>query len=215
MAPKKVNEAVVAQPAIRSESFGQGYRLTLADRFGIWLSARKIRSLRPSLTGAAVADVGCGYNATFTRAVLDEIGCAFVIDVALADDLKRLGKVTAIEGTLPEALRSIPDRVVDLVVCNNVIEHLWDPLATLRELRRFAAPGGFVFINVPSWRGKWFLEYSAFRLGLSPASEMNDHKMYYDPRDLWPLLVRAGFVPQSIRASTHKFGLNTYAICRA
>ena len=43
---------------------------------------------------------------------------------------------------------------------------------------------------------------------------MNDHKMYYDPKDLWPLLVRAGFIPQNIRIGTHKFGLNSYAVCR-
>jgi hypothetical protein len=43
---------------------------------------------------------------------------------------------------------------------------------------------------------------------------MNDHKMYYAPRDLWPLLVRAGFLPQHIALGTHKFGLNTYAVCR-
>jgi SAM-dependent methyltransferase len=204
----------MAHRAIRNESFGQGYRLSLADRFGIWLSTRKIRSLRPMLAGLAVADVGCGYNALFVRAILDDVRRAFVIDIALADDLKRHDKVTAIEGTLPETMRGVPDAAVDLVVCNNVIEHLWEPLATLRELHRITAPGGVVFINVPSWRGKWALEFSAFRLGLSPASEMNDHKMYYDPKDLWPLLVRAGFIPEAIRMGTHKFGLNTYAIGR-
>jgi len=162
----------------------------------------------------AVADVGCGYNVLFVRAILGEVRRAFVIDVALADDLKRHDKVTAIEGTLPETMRGAPDATVDLVVCNNVIEHLWEPLATLHELHRITAPGGVIFINVPSWRGKWALEFSAFRLGLSPASEMNDHKIYYDPRDLWPLLVRAGFIPQAIRMGTHKFGLNTYAIGR-
>jgi len=44
---------------------------------------------------------------------------------------------------------------------------------------------------------------------------MNDHKMYFDPRDLWPLLVRAGFSPRNIRCFKHKFGLNTFAVCRA
>ena len=122
----------MAHGAIRSESFGQGYRLSLADRFGIWLSTRKIRSLRPTLAGLAVADVGCGYNALFVRAILGDVRRAFVIDVALADDLKRHDKVTAIEGTLPETMRGVPDAAVDLVVCNNVIEHLWEPLATLR-----------------------------------------------------------------------------------
>jgi hypothetical protein len=44
---------------------------------------------------------------------------------------------------------------------------------------------------------------------------MNDHKMYYDVRDLWPLLVRAGFLPSDIRCFPHKLGLNTFAVCRA
>jgi SAM-dependent methyltransferase len=203
------------EPAERSKSFGQGYRLTLVDRFGIWLSSSKIRSALGGFSGLAVADVGCGYNASFTRSVLGDVRSAVVVDLALANDLKRHDKVLAIEGKLPDALQAISDASLDLVVCNNVIEHLWEPLATLRELRRITAAGGAVFINVPSWRGKWFLEFSAFRLGLSPAAEMNDHKMYYDPRDLWPLLVRAGFLPQQIRLGKHKFGFNTYAVCRA
>ena len=45
-------------------------------------------------------------------------------------------------------------------------------------------------VNVPSWRGKKYLELSAFRLGLSPASEMDDHKMYYDVKD--PLAAAGG-----------------------
>jgi hypothetical protein len=40
---------------------------------------------------------------------------------------------------------------------------------------------------------------------------MNDHKIYFNPRDLWPLLVRAGFLPENIKIQTHKFGLNTIA----
>ena len=67
---------------------------------------------------------------------------------------------------------------------------------------------------MPSWRGKTALEFSAFRLGTSPVVEMDDHKTYYDPRDLWPLLVRAGFRPHAIRCFKHKFGLNTFAVCR-
>jgi hypothetical protein len=43
---------------------------------------------------------------------------------------------------------------------------------------------------------------------------MDDHKRYYDPRDLWPLLVDAGFRPSAIRCRRHKFTLNTFAVCR-
>ena len=43
---------------------------------------------------------------------------------------------------------------------------------------------------------------------------MDDHKRYYDPRDLWPMLVDAGLQPSEIRIRRHKFGLNTFAVCR-
>jgi SAM-dependent methyltransferase len=204
----------VIEADTRSKSFGQGHRLTAIDRFGIWLSNRKIGSLVDSFDGLFVADVGCGFNASFTRSIIDRVDRAMVVDIALANDLKDCTKILALEGLLPDALQVVQDQSLDIVVCNNLIEHLWEPMATLRELRRITKKDGFVFVNVPSWRGKWFLELSAFRLGTSPATEMNDHKMYYDLRDLWPLLVRAGFIPEHIRVGTHKFGLNTYAVCR-
>jgi hypothetical protein len=43
---------------------------------------------------------------------------------------------------------------------------------------------------------------------------MDDHKTYYDVRDLWPMLVRSGFKPSLIQCFAHKFGLNTFAACR-
>lgn len=200
---------------MRSQAFGQNHQLSPVDKLGIWLSQQKIRSLIPSFRDLAIADLGCGYNALLVRQVLGDVRQAVLVDVALAPDLKTEQKVNAIEGTMPDALGVISDASLDVIVCNNVLEHLWEPLTMLREIHRILAPGGSLFVNVPSWRGKWFLEFSAFRLGLSPAVEMNDHKMYYDPRDLWPLLVRAGFLPQRIRTGFQKFGLNTFAICKA
>lgn len=198
----------------RQTAFGEGHSLSAVDRFGIWLSARALRRHVRSFAGKRVGDFGCGFHATFVRTILQEVEHAVLVDVALADDLKADRRVTAIEGTLPEALAEIPDRSLDVVMCVSVLEHLWDPLPTLDESRRILASGGVCLVNVPSWRGKWFLEFSAFRLRLSPACEMDDHKAYFDPRDLWPLLVRAGFVPHGISCYRHKFGLNTFAACR-
>jgi len=56
-------------------------------------------------------------------------------------------------------------------------------------------------VNVPSWLGKRALEYSAFKLGRSQVEEMDDHKTYYDPSDLWSLLVKAGSGPATSAAS--------------
>jgi SAM-dependent methyltransferase len=198
----------------RTESYGQTRSHTAVDRFGIWLSARALRRHVRSFDGLRLGDFGCGYDASFARTVLSRLNRAVLVDVAIADDLKHDERVRAIEGVLPDALSAIPDASLDVVLCVSVLEHLWDPLATLLETRRVLDSGGVCLVNVPSWRGKRFLEFSAFRLGLSPACEMDDHKAYFDPRDLWPVLVRAGFVPHGISCYRHKFGLNTFAACR-
>jgi SAM-dependent methyltransferase len=148
------------------------------------------------------------------RLFIGQAASLTLIDVAISPALRSQPQVRAIEGQLPEALTELPDASQDLVICNSVLEHLWDPLETMRGIFRILAPGGLAVINVPSWRGKRFLELSAFRLALSPAEEMEDHKRYYDPRDLWPLLIRAGFTPINVRCYRHKFGLNTFAACR-
>ena len=74
--------------------------------------------------------------------------------------------------------------------------------------------GGLFIANVPTWWGKTVLELLAFSWHFSPAEEMNDHKMYYDIRDLWPLLVKAGFKPSEISLKYHKCGLNLFCVCR-
>jgi SAM-dependent methyltransferase len=203
-----------AEAQRRSGAYGQHRAPTPVDRFGVWLSARALRRHVDSFAGKRLGDFGCGYDARFVRTVLDELAAAVLVDVAIAPDLKAHPRVRAIEGTLPDALEPLDDDSLEVVLCISVLEHLWEPLPLLRELRRLCAPGGTCLINVPSWRGKWFLEFSAYRLNLSPPEEMDDHKAYYDPHDLWPLLVRAGFRPSDIDCYRHKFGLNTFAVCR-
>jgi SAM-dependent methyltransferase len=198
----------------REAAFGQEGRITGVDRAGVWLSGHQIRRTVGSLDDKDVGDFGCGFQATYMRTVLDQVRSATLVDISLADDLKSRPNITVIEGKLPGVLQDLPDRSLDVVLCMSVLEHLWEPDQALTHFRRLVRPGGVLAINVPSWRGKRALEFSAFRLGLSPASEMDDHKRYYDPRDLWPLLVTARFMPHGIRCFRHKFGLNTFAVCK-
>jgi len=198
----------------RSSSFGESGDVTVVDRFGVWLSKRQINRVVGTLVGKDVADIGCGYEADFMRRVLDEVRTATLVDVSLAPDLATSPKVRAIEGLLPGAMDEIEDASLDVVLCMSVVEHLWEPEQTVAHFHRVLRPGGVCAVNVPSWRGKRALEYSAFRLGLSPAEEMDDHKMYYDPKDLWPLMVKAGFMPHAIKCFKHKFGLNTFAVAK-
>lgn len=197
----------------RVSAYAQRRRPTVVDRFGVWLGTRAVRR-HARFEDTRFADFGCGFYARFARTQLNACRSALLVDVALADDLKRHEKVTAVEGSLPGVLRQIDACSLDVVLCLSVLEHLWEPQETLDHFYRVLAPGGVAILNVPTWWGRRLLELSAFRLGTSPAEEMDDHKTYYDPRDLWPMLVRAGFRPRLIRCHRHKFGLNTSAVCR-
>ena len=198
----------------RSTSFGQGDGATYVDRLGVWLSQHKALTEVAPWRGKDVGDFGCGFRAALTRRILPEVASATIADVAIAPDLKEHQKVRAIEGTLPEVLSKVNDASLDIVLCVAVLEHLWEPDVALSEFHRILRTGGVCFVTVPTWLDKWPLEFSAFRLGLSPPEEMNDHKRYYAPKDL---LAHVG-VPRVLASghplSTSTPGLHTFATCR-
>jgi SAM-dependent methyltransferase len=195
----------------RREAFGQ-HGTSWVDRCGIWLSSRAIRRCLPSRPGLRLLDLGCGYHAALLRTLLPQLAAGIGIDVKVSEEARRVPGLSFLEGGIEEHLPAIPSGRFDVVTLISVLEHLDTPLPVLEHCRRALSGGGVLLVNVPTWRGKGLLEFSAFRLGTSPAVEMNDHKMYYDKRDLWPLLVKAGFRPSDIRLRYHKLGLNLFAV---
>jgi SAM-dependent methyltransferase len=193
----------------RVESYGER-GLTLVDRLGVWLSTRAIKRHLPR-GELDVLELGCGYCATHLIALEDRVSHGVGVDVKIAPKLKNAERYTFYEGAIEEILPQLENSTTDVVLLISVLEHLADPLATLRSVHRILKTSGVLLINVPTWIGKTFLELSAFRFGLSPQLEIDDHKMYYNKRSLWPLLVRAGFKPSQIKLNYHKFGLNLFA----
>lgn len=195
------------------ESYGQ-VKLTLVDRLGVWLSQRAIARELPGQFDLEVLELGCGFRAPQLLALSAHLRRGVGVDYRIAPELSGRDKFTFHEGTIEETLTKLQGETFDAVLLISVLEHLRDPLLVIEPVRGLLKPTGVLLINVPTWRGKVFLELSAFRLGLSPRVEMDDHKMYYDKRDLWPLLVRAGFKPSLIKLRYHKFGLNLFAVAR-
>jgi SAM-dependent methyltransferase len=195
------------------ESYGQR-GLTVADRLGVWLSQRAIRRYLPSRNDLVVLELGCGYRATQLIALKPKLKCGIGVDFHIAPELQALERFTFHEGTIEETLPKLASETMDVVMFISVLEHLAEPHFAVQSAWRLLKPSGLLLINVPTWLGKRFLEFSAFRLGVGPKVEMDDHKMYYGKRDLWPILVRSGFRPSQIRLRYHKFGLNLFAIAR-
>lgn len=197
----------------REESYGQR-GASPVDNFGVWLSGRAIRRALGGRHGLDALDLGCGYHARLLRAIRASLNTGTGVDLQVSPEAMAEPGMHYLESTLEAALPRLADGAFDLIMMTSVLEHLAQPGEALIHCHRLLKPDGMLLVNVPTWRGKFFLEFSAFRLGTSPALEMDDHKMYYDKRDLWPLLVQAGFKPSRIHLKYHKFGLNLFATVR-
>ena len=188
--------------------------LTLVDRFGVYLSARAVRRATARYRQPALLDVGCGYEATTLCALAPSLASGVGVDTAISAAAKSVPGLRFIEGTVEDVLPTIADASFDVVTIISVLEHLWDAAGALTQCRRLLAPGGTLVVNVPTWRGKEALELALFRLQIGAAEALDDHKTYYDKRDLWPVLVKAGFKGSEIELRYHKLGLNLFALAR-
>lgn len=195
------------------ESYGI-HGTTFVDRFGVWLSQRAIRTAISGRSDLELIEFGCGYRATHLMTFRHLLKRGVGVDFKIAEELKSIPNLVFYVDPIERVFEKLTPKSYDLVLLISVLEHLPDPLTALRQSFALLKPNGILLINVPTWRGKFFLEFSAFELGLSPKVEMDDHKMYYDKRDLWPLLVKAGFKPSLIKLNYHKFGLNLFAVVR-
>lgn len=101
-------------------------------------------------------------------------------------------------GTLAAAAFS--DATFDVAHMNHVLEHLPDPVGTLRELRRVVKPGGLVVIEVPQeFTGIW--EPIMKLRGHHPAASMipSPHLFFYRPSTLRRALAQSGFTQVQLR----------------
>lgn len=199
----------------RDKSCGQENKDTWVDRLGNYLSERQVKRQLKRLKQEklSVLDLGCGYHARLMRKLAHYMESGVCVDIALQADLKNIPNFKMVEAPIEQALNIIQPESFDVILMISVLEHLADPLGVLTKCKQCLKKDGLLFLNVPTWRGKVFLEWSAFVMRLSPAYEMDDHKMYFNKQNLWPLLVKAGFKPSQIHMNYHKFGLNLYARC--
>jgi SAM-dependent methyltransferase len=144
--------------------------------------ARFLSHLEPALpANARVLDVGCGTGAN--GPVLAEGGRFAVgldaspIPLGLAGTAERghAARLRGDAGALPFA-----DASFDLVAALDVLEHLDDHVAAVRELRRVLLPGGALVIFVPALRLLWGVQ-----------DEVSHHRRRYGRAELRALLAGA------------------------
>ncbi|MGI9317824.1 MAG: methyltransferase domain-containing protein [bacterium] len=100
--------------------------------------------------GGRIVEVGSGLG-DLLRSFKDEGWDVLGIDPwrELPAHTQEIHGIETIPTTLEKA--KLPDASVDVVVMLHVIEHLPDPVATLKEINRILKPGGHVVIETPRY----------------------------------------------------------------
>ena len=176
---------------------GQERRLAMIDRYA-------------PLTGARVLEVGCGvgvYTGEMRRRFTPHVEA---VDIEVA-------RVAQARIDTPHALVAAAERLpypantFDVVIANEVIEHVADDRAVVREMVRVARPGGRVVIFCPNrgypfethghyWRGVYHFGNTPFINWLPDAlrNRLAPHVRVYTARGL-----RRLFAGEPVRVAHH------------
>jgi SAM-dependent methyltransferase len=103
--------------------------------------------------GARMLDAGCGTGRNLQE--FGRLGPATGVDPSpeAIDFCRQRGIEGVTRGTIEHL--EFPDGAFDLILATDVLEHLRDDRAALRELRRVAAPGATLLCTVPAYRWLW------------------------------------------------------------
>lgn len=166
----------------------------LVMRFKKVAERAKVRAYEPYLApGARVLDIGCGDGHA-----LREIGDAYPAPLELEGLEFSEHAIAAAEragirvhrGRIEDA--PLPSESFDLVILNQLIEHVREPREVLAAIRRALKPGGHVFIETPNIDS---LDARLFRRRYWGGYHLPRHFHLFDTRSLAALVSTSGLEP--------------------
>src|SRR5689334_5142892 len=136
---------------------------------------RRVTDRRPR-----ILDVGCGTGANLL--LLSQYGAAEGVDVS--EDALAFCRERGLDQVRKGAGEQLPydDNTFDLVTAFDVVEHMDDDLAGLREMFRVLRPGGHALLFVPTFMFLWGLQ-----------DDVSHHRRRYRLPELTRVLEEAGF----------------------
>jgi len=149
-------------------------------------------------------DVGCAHG-WFLEAAGDHFDVLGIEPDARVAELAAARGLPARRGFFPDVLAA--DDLFDVIIFNDVMEHIPDILAALHACARHLLPGGMIVINAPARTGVLYRTSRAMAgIGLSASFDRmwqkgfpSPHVHYLDDRTMQALGARAGLRLHSVR----------------
>ena len=160
--------------------------------------SRQIDDLPDYVPDGLLLDVGCG-KGTYLLEMKDmgwnTIGVEFSESGAQA---ARDASLEVFQGSLKDA--GFADNSIDFARMADVLEHLPNPVDSMKELHRILKPGGQTRISVPNLKSATFTIFGKYWFPL----EIPRHLFFYSPASLRLLSEKSGFEVVSLKAWAHK-----------
>jgi 2-polyprenyl-3-methyl-5-hydroxy-6-metoxy-1,4-benzoquinol methylase len=166
-------------------------RVDMSERCLYWLRALLCYRLPPG----RILEIGCahgGFVAMLRSIGFDGIGMElspWVVDFA-----RKTFDIPVLQGRIED--HDLPAQSFDVIVLNDVVEHLVDPLGTLDSCARLLSPDGILVVQMPSFPEK--LSYQQMRARKHRFLQLMDglereHLNLFSPRAARQMFGRLGF----------------------
>lgn len=170
-----------------------------------WMRTRKVR---PYVRNKDVLDFGCGQHLETLRQLRPIARNVAGFDILFNNVRPQVtSDGISVYGQL-EDIRNKFD-VITALACFEHIEQCELPLI-LAELKRFVSPYGHIIGTVPRPPAKPVLEFLSYRLGIIDASQIRDHKIYYNRHELEKTALKGGW--KMIHYKHFQLGMNSFFI---
>lgn len=155
-----------------------------------------------------VVELGCA-EGVFAAAVKERTGAQVwgIESSPQAAERARAVIDRVLVGDADTQIAELPDSYFDAVVCNDILEHLVDPGATLARLRSKLKPEGVVVASIPNIRYAPALSKVVFRKDFPQDDEGifdRTHLRFFTRKSIVRLFETAGFTMQRMK------GINAY-----
>jgi len=167
--------------------------------------------------GARLLDVGCSSGALLGSARRHGFDVEGVEPAAQAAEYAKSTGLTVFQGYLQDAC--YPASSFDVVTLMEVIEHLADPSALLKEVWRVLKPNG-VFVVGTGNGASWTVRLVGARWGYFQVAGHGGHISFFNPTSLVVLAQRCGFRVERVEtrrvslAEPHEVGRVTYRMLK-
>lgn len=154
--------------------------------------------------GMTVVDCGCGGGALLDLVKATTAGATLAVEPFDGYHRSLGERGHEVFPSISEALKQGRVGAADLAISFHVIEHVIDPLAFLKELRKLVRPGGLAVILTPNW-DDILLRLDPARM--APFFYRRVHNYYFTAHALTTLSELAGWTVKK-NIFYHEFGLS-------